>query len=89
MALEQLMAIALSDDVAPQKEVHENLGWNREPRTIRFRMMPAGCLRDLGSRAHAVRRGEAIAVRPVAGPLGRQAVNVRGVVLWHLGCVAG
>ncbi len=39
LTLEQLMAFAVSDDHARQEEVYENLGWNREPRTIRFRMM--------------------------------------------------
>ncbi|MGE0135819.1 MAG: ParB/RepB/Spo0J family partition protein, partial [Dehalococcoidia bacterium] len=37
--LEQLMAFAVSDDHVRQEEVYENLGWNREPRTIRSRMM--------------------------------------------------
>jgi len=39
VTLEQLMAFAISDDHARQEEVHENLGWNREPRVIRSRMM--------------------------------------------------
>lgn len=39
VTLEQLMAFAISDDHARQEEVYENLGWNKEPRTIRFRMM--------------------------------------------------
>ena len=33
------MAFAVSDDHARQEEVYENLGWNREPRVIRSRMM--------------------------------------------------
>ncbi|MFA7297703.1 MAG: ParB N-terminal domain-containing protein [Dehalococcoidia bacterium] len=41
VTLEQLMAFAISDDHARQEEVHENLGWNKEPRTIRSRMMEA------------------------------------------------
>ena len=39
LTLEQLMAFAVSDDHARQEEVYENLGWNREPRVIRSRMM--------------------------------------------------
>ncbi|MGE3795282.1 MAG: ParB/RepB/Spo0J family partition protein [Dehalococcoidia bacterium] len=39
LTLEQLMAFAISDDHARQEEVYENLGWNKEPRTIRSRMM--------------------------------------------------
>lgn len=39
LTLEQLMAFAVNDDHARQEEVHENLGWNREPRVIRSRMM--------------------------------------------------
>jgi len=41
VTLEQLMAFAISDDHARQEEVYENLGWNREPRVIRSRMMEA------------------------------------------------
>jgi len=41
LTLEQLMAFAVSDDHARQEEVYENLGWNREPRVIRSRMMEA------------------------------------------------
>ncbi|MGE0229798.1 MAG: chromosome partitioning protein ParB [Dehalococcoidia bacterium] len=39
LTLDQLMAFAVSDDHARQEEVYENLGWNREPRVIRSRMM--------------------------------------------------
>ncbi len=39
LTLDQLIAFAVSDDHARQEEVHENLGWNREPRVIRSRMM--------------------------------------------------
>ncbi len=39
VTLEQLMSFAISDDHARQEEVYENLGWNREPRVIRSRMM--------------------------------------------------
>jgi len=39
LTLEQLMAFAVSDDHVRQEEVYENLGWNREPRVIRSRMM--------------------------------------------------
>ncbi|GMU39865.1 MAG: hypothetical protein AMXMBFR23_07310 [Chloroflexota bacterium] len=39
LTLEQLMAFAVTDDHARQEEVYENLGWNREPRVIRSRMM--------------------------------------------------
>lgn len=39
LALDQLMAFAVSDDHARQEEVSENLSWNREPRVIRSRMM--------------------------------------------------
>ena len=41
LTLEQLIAFAVSDDHARQEEVYENLGWNREPRVIRSRMMEA------------------------------------------------
>jgi len=41
VTLEQLMAFVISDDHARQEEVYENLGWNKEPRTIRARMMEA------------------------------------------------
>lgn len=41
VTLDQLMAFAISDDHARQEEVYENLGWNREPRVIRSRMMEA------------------------------------------------
>ena len=39
LTLDQLMAFAVSDDHGRQEEVYENLGWSREPRVIRSRMM--------------------------------------------------
>ncbi|RJQ07871.1 MAG: ParB/RepB/Spo0J family partition protein [Dehalococcoidia bacterium] len=41
LTLDQLIAFAVSDDHARQEEVYENLGWNKEPRVIRARMMEA------------------------------------------------
>ncbi|RJQ08838.1 MAG: ParB/RepB/Spo0J family partition protein [Dehalococcoidia bacterium] len=39
LTLDQLMAFAIGDDHARQEQIYDSLGWNDEPRTIRYRMM--------------------------------------------------
>lgn len=39
LTLDQLMAFAITDDHERQEQVYDSLGWNDEPRAIRYRMM--------------------------------------------------